>query len=228
MIEGATMTCDPAEYSVTLREWFELHKDPLEFYREAKRCNDSLPEHVFFEKRVGGADIHYLFDAFTAGEFARIVAQTASCTVALVNGAFPDFSLSFSDAAKGIVEFEAVEADENDRRRADEYRALHEKRLLHGPDYMELEEYCPYEEEMQAREAIPRVVGQKAAKDYPVTTNLVVRNNLGALEAQEYRDLTKPWQDSFNEIWVLDAPFAIQVWPDLVRLGDPEFWVPNT
>lgn len=227
MTEGATMTCDPAEYSVTPREWFELHRDPLEFYLEAERCNFGLPQHVFFEKRVGGANIHYLLDAFTAGEFARIVSQTAPCTVALVNGTFPDFSLSFSDGARGTVEFEAVEADRKVRR-ADEYRALHEKKLRHGPDYMELEEYSPHEEEMQAREAIPRVVGQKAAKGYPATTNLVVRNNLGALDSGEYRNLTRPWRDSFNEIWVLDAPFAFRLWPHLVKLGDTDLWVPNT
>ncbi len=222
------MACRAAEIEATPREWFEQPRPPLEFYHQAKMANFGLPGHVFFEKRVGGEDVQYIFDAFTAGEFARIVSQSDPCKVALVKGKFPDFFLGFDDPAKGTMEFEAVEADEKGRRRTDEFKALHEMQLRHGPGYMELKQYSPDEEVDRAREAIPRVVGQKASKGYPVTTNLVVRNNLGALEADEYRNLTKRWQACFNEIWVLKGPYAFQAWPQLVVLGDPSTWVPNT
>lgn len=159
------------EMPITPRGWFEQPRSPAEFYRAAEASNSGLPQHVFFEKRVGDENIQYLFDAFTAGEFAMIVSQTSPCRVALVRGEFPDFLLAFDDPDRDDEEFEAVEADKAGRRRADEYRALHEVRLRHGPGYLDLEEYSPYEEEMQAREAIPRVVGQKAAKRYPANTN---------------------------------------------------------
>jgi len=147
---------------------------------------------------------------------------------------FPDFLIVFHAPKLKPMEYESVWADEKGREVENEYRAQYacksewedarQAATAAGRDdpgeYLELIHYDPAEKKAQAREAIRRVVGNKAAKGYPVTTRLVVRNNLGALTGLEYHQITKPWHERFREIWILKAPLLWRAKPSPQTFGD--------
>ncbi|HEX3498649.1 MAG TPA: hypothetical protein VHT04_04945, partial [Stellaceae bacterium] len=149
---------------------------------------------------------------------------------------FPDFRIVFRDRRQ--LQFESVWADESGRKIEDEYREFERRKAQWNRrrkllvdasrrdfgEYLRLEPYSPDDEEEKAREALARVVEQKARKGYPRDTRLVVRNNLGHLSGEECQRLTSPWKNRFAEIWVLKAPLLLRVHPDVKQVGDPERW----
>ena len=121
-------------------------------------------------------------EAITAGEFASLVSHRHVCDVALIpsHERFPDFRLFLAGTTE-TADYECVWADEKGRNPTQEYREYYERKdkwdaerqpaVAGGePDpgeYLETEMYSPYEEEQQAREAIPRVVREKAGCTAP-------------------------------------------------------------
>lgn len=74
-----------------------------------------------------------------------------------------------------------------------------------------------------AREAIPRVVKQKAAKNYDTPPTLLVYTDDGrALTASELARLTKPWKDAFSAIYLLCGMDVVEAWPALCVLEGKE------
>jgi hypothetical protein len=68
--------------------------------------------------------------------------------------------------------------------------------------------------EASAREAIPRVLSEKARKHYnPRPTLLVFTDDGRSLPAEELVRLTKPWNDCFPAVYLLCGMDAIMVSP---------------
>jgi hypothetical protein len=234
----AELTKKGEPFTIPARSWFEVLRDPGEFLAEARRCNFALKTDVFFGKRVGGVNTDYLQEAYTAGEFGGLWTQEEACKVSLVpeRERFPDFRLVFPDGRR--LQFESVWADEDGRKVEDEYREFERRKarwnrcrelLVNAGrhdfgEYLRLEPYSADDEEDKAREALARVVEEKAGKGYPRDTRLVVRNNLGHLSGAECRQITLPWHDRFAEIWVLRTPLLFRVHPYLKQVGDPDRW----
>jgi hypothetical protein len=89
---------------------------------------------------------------------------------------FPDFDLQIGQAVFG---FELVEAMEEGRRRADEYKEAERREAAGLPPLVET--FDPADEERTAITAIERAVVKKAAKKYHPPPSLLVYVNLWLL-----------------------------------------------
>lgn len=119
-----------------------------------------------------------LREAYAAGLFSWIRAQQQQLVVKLNRDRFPDFDLKSENS---VVAFELVEAMEQGRRRADEYREAARRKAAGLPEL--IEHFDPAEEEQSAILAIERAVEKKAAKKYNPAPPLLVYVNLWIFDA---------------------------------------------
>ena len=87
---------------------------PSEFRDAALRLIDINPGDLF-----GNPKNKVRREAFVAGHFAVAYESHESCQVRLTEDGLYDFELQ---TGEGVVGFQAVEADQESRRRGDEYR----------------------------------------------------------------------------------------------------------
>lgn len=146
-------------------------------------------------------------EAYVAGHFAVAYEKQEACRVRLTEDRLYDFEL---ETAPGVIGFQAVEADQEGRRRGDEYRR---KRKSSGAVDVDLER--EYDE---AKLAICRRLGEKAKMYSP---NMVVYVNLFFDDAEgQCASLTAQWKDDFESIWLLRTPSRLlRVWPSILNLG---------
>ena len=184
------------------RTWFEEWHEPGEFYHAA-----DLGVRAFFLTDTNPPQ--YLREAFHVGWFGSIWRDNHGlCEVRLLGeGGFPDAQLR----ADGVhLDLEVTMALAKDKQMFKEWRELRAKTqrgeiVLAEP---------PEEYEASAREAIPRVVGQKADKHYAgsASTTLLICANT-ALSAEEMARLTEPWKDRFAAIYLICGIDVVRVWP---------------
>jgi hypothetical protein len=161
----------------------------------------------------------YLREAYVGGAFARIRRDDRGpCEVRLVEEQFPDAQLRDKRVR---LDLEIAMALTQDKQMFKEWRELRAK-FAQG-------EFVPAEtsEQLQAsaREAIPRICEQKAAKYYAGSrrTSLLILVGAGpALSAQEMARLTEPWKDRFEAIYLLCGMDAVIAWPELSVLKGKE------
>ncbi|MBL8699290.1 MAG: hypothetical protein JNK67_13005 [Alphaproteobacteria bacterium] len=123
---------------------------------------------------------------------------------------FPDAELKCGD---DVYPFEIVEADRENRRRCDEYRAA--KSLP-----CQCEHYDPDEEANTALKEIRRVVEQKAAKLYSPKPHLLVYVNFSggeptSLYAAGLQDL---FGTRFQSAWLLWQKGTFRLWPNPAKI----------
>ena len=151
------------------------------------------------------AGLTFLRDAWIA---SRVADALSSDTVWLVSDLRPDFEIQ----SKGkIGQFEATEADMDDRRRGDE------------PDDPHLRQ-DPVENWRKRFEAIPaaldRVIAKKIDKEYQPHVSLVTYVNLGCYGAYVgeglpiLRDGTSPAKDKFKRVFALWEGSLYRFWED--------------
>jgi hypothetical protein len=202
------------------RTWFEEWREPGEFYHAAAEgvrtffCTDTTPP-------------QYLREAYVVGVFGWIWRDDRGpCEVRLLAaGGFPDAQLR----ADGVhLNLEITMALAKDKEMFKEWRELRAK-TKRG-------EIIPAESAEQraaiAREAIPRVVGQKAAKRYAGSARptLVVYSDdaLALSDKEEMARLTEPWKDEFEAIYLLCGMDVVRTWPTLrILRGREPFWRPG-
>ena len=174
---------------------------PGEMSRLVDETRRRIESAVFFTQ----AGLDFLRDGWIAVEFGR--ARNAE-QVRLVENEWPDFELRVG----GTVEpFEAVEGDNPDRRRGDEYR---NQTGEPEPD--------PFEDWVARAEAAPdwldTVCRKKADKHYAAGANLVIYLNLieyGARQTEvvnSFPTATQAAKDKFDAVWVLWKSQAYLVW----------------
>jgi hypothetical protein len=120
-----------------------------------------------------------------------------------------------------VVGFELVEAMEEGRRRADEYREAARRKAAGLPEL--IEHFDPAEEEQSAIFAIERAVEKKAAKKYNPAPPLLVYVNLWVFDAppltpEQCGQALHRFRESFPELWLLWGANAIRCWPDPTRI----------
>lgn len=161
--------------------------------------------------QIGSVDLFnqgglaFLRDAWTAAEFGKI---RRAEFVRLVADIWPDFELKLGDQ---IERFEAVEADDPERRRGDEYR-----RSIGEIEDDPVEDWVARAEQAPAwLEAACRI---KANKRYGADAELVIYLNLSeyGIRQNEVESLfptaTSVVKDSFHAVWVLWKKRAYLVW----------------
>lgn len=148
----------------------------------------------------------FIRDAWIAAEFAVI---RKAEKVRLMSDNWPDFELMIDGQA---VAFEAVEADDPDRRRGHEY-----KKGLNGIQDDPVEDWIARAE--QAPVWIEKASRKKADKKYAQRTNLVIYLNLSDYGIRQtevescFRSATESARVSFDSIWILWKKKAYRVWP---------------
>lgn len=166
----------------------------------------AIPRNTFF--RQGG--LTFLRDAWIA---SRVACALPSDMVRLVVSQRPDFEIRIEGQ---MQQFEATEADIENRRRGDE------------PDDPCLQ-MDPVENWRRRFEAIPaaldRVVAKKLKKDYPPEVNIAIYVNLGCYGAYVkeglpvLRDHTAAAREKFKGVYVLWEGSLYKFWED----GNPCF-----
>lgn len=195
----------------------ELH-EPQSFLVAVREVMDSIEDDDLFNN----PKYQILFDGYAAGRLAATRGAYEPCLVRLVADHFPDFELTFGET---VEHFEFTEADRAGRSRGDEYRRAAERRRQGLPSEGEL--FSPYEEDLAAREAIPRVIQAKANKHYRPKPHLFVLVNLTIFEDPDNRgfdlvDMTQPWSKDFESIWLLWGNFCFRTWPTPLKLRVPK------
>lgn len=196
------------------RKWFEEWREPGEFFDAA----DEGVKTFFVADR---APCQYLREAYVAGVFARIWRDHCGpCEVQLVPARekFPDAQLRTGHTCLNL---EITMALKKGKMMFKEWRELRAKSKRGEIVMAETTE----QRQDSAREAIPRIVGQKASKQYAggaPTTLLVYTDDGRALSTQEMAGLTKPWKDSFAAIYLLCGMDAVMAWPKLRVLRGKE------
>lgn len=155
----------------------------------------------------------FLRDAWIAAEFAS--ARKAE-RVRLVEDNWPDFELRFGGS---IERFEAVEADDPERRRGLEYTEGKIGKVEHDP----------VEKWIARAEAAPRwlsvACARKVAKNYGSRASLVIYLNVSEYgirfkEVQaSFPGATASVKDRFDSVWILWQSNAYQVWSFGVELS---------
>ena len=178
---------------------------PSEFREAALRLVDIDPSDLFGDPRN-----KFRREAYIAGEFAVGFNGMEPCQVRLTEDGLHDFEL---ETGQGVVGFQAVEADQKGRRRGEEYRNMPE-----SSQAIDVDLDGEYEE---ARKAIRKVLGQKAAKLYSPLPNIVVYVNLFFNDDEgQCANLTRPWKEDFESLWLLRPPGRLLgVWPSILNLG---------
>ncbi len=187
-----------ADLTKRLAEW----QTPLAMHGLVEATMNSLGSTNVFNQ----SGLAFLRDAWIAAEFGEIRnAEKAR----LVSDNWPDFEL----LTGGRVEaFEAVEADDPERRRGVEYREGIGK-VKDDPveDWVARAEQAPAWLEAACR--------KKAGKRYGGRTNLVIYLNLSEFGIRQseveacFPSATEAVNDTFEAVWVLWKKRAYQVWP---------------
>jgi hypothetical protein len=146
-----------------------------------------------------------LRDAWTAAEFGQVRQATQ---VRLVTDTWPDFEIKIGGQ---IEQFEAVEADDPQRRRGDEYRNDTEE-IEHDPveDWIARAEQAPVWLDAACR--------KKSNKKYSARANLVVYLNLSEYGIRQkqveksFAAATATAKDSFDSVWILWKKRAYLIW----------------
>jgi hypothetical protein len=180
-----------------LSDWTQ----PLAFRRRVDEIVHSVHRDIFFSQ----AGLTFLRDAWIA---SRVAYALSPESVRLVPDARPDFEIR---SAGEIQQFEATEADDDERRRGAESER---------PDL----EPDPVENWRKRFEAIPaalnRVITKKLTKDYQSDVSLAIYVNLGCYGAYVSEGVpilcegTCPAKDKFKRVFVL--------WESLQVLGRRE------
>ena len=199
------------------QSWFSDWWQPAEFFHEVCAIMELIPEDRLFVD----PKFQDLFDAYAAGRFAVARQPDEDCMVRMERDRFPDFGLKFRDR---IEQFEFTEADRAGRRRGEEYQRSAERRRQGLPDQPEL--FDPAEEIVAANEAISRVVEAKAGKHYQPKPNLLVLINPFSFEwppnrQAELVEVTRPWRNQFESVWVLWGAHVLRCWPVPLKLTGP-------
>jgi len=194
----------------TLNDWqSELSNwtDVESFRHRVDEINNSISRSIFFRQ----AGLAFLRDAWIA---SRVAAALSSDLVRLAPAERPDFEVQTSGSIK---QFEATEADQDDRRRGDEED---------GPELQP----DPVEKWRERFEAIPsaldRVVTKKIAKDYPSGVGLVIYVNLSCYRAYLDEGLpilrkgTAPAKDKFGAVFVMWEGTLYKFWDQGVAVSD--------
>lgn len=197
--------------------WFSDWHEPARFFGEV----DTILEPIPGDRLFVGPEHQVLFDAFAAGRFAVARWTNEVCSLRMERDRFPDFALKFE---KRIERFEFTEADRAGRRRGEEYQRQAERRRRGLPNEPEL--FNLAEEIAAAREAIPRVIEAKARKHYWPKPNLLVHVNLTIFDwppdrGAELIELTSPWQQTFESLWLLWGAHVFRAWPTPLKLIVP-------
>lgn len=147
----------------------------------------------------------FLRDAWIGAEFAKIRQLEL---VRLVSDIYPDFEIL---SGGGIERFEAVEADDPERRRGDEYR-----------DSSDHAQCDPIDSWIARAEQTPLWLAaacqKKANKRYGARANLVVYLNVGEYGIRQreiescFPSATASVKGSFDAVWVLWKSKAYLVW----------------
>jgi hypothetical protein len=174
---------------------------PLAFRSRVDEVVHSVDRNVFFSQ----AGLTFLRDAWIA---SRVACALSPESVRLVLDARPDFEIR---SAGEIQQFEATEADEDERQRGAE-----SDRPALEPD--------PVENWRKRFEAIPaalnRVITKKLMKDYESDVGLVIYVNLGCYGAYVSEGLpilqegTSPAKDKFKRVLVLWEGNLYKFWED--------------
>jgi len=174
------------EWKASLSQWHA----PAEFVK----CVDELKLKAGPCQFFNDPNIAFGRDAFVAGKSAAALAVDA---VRLCQDTWPDFELRCGGV--DVQQYEVREADVEDRRRGDEYRAASREpqiddwaaRVCHVPG------------------ALRRAAAAKAGKRYPKSAGLVIYLNLSdygwrrkEIEAVMH-EATSPAKDAFREVLVL-------------------------
>lgn len=151
-------------------------------------------------------------EAITAAEFATRRPWNRDWQVRPVpeDERFPDAELKCDD---DVRPFEIVEADRENRRRCDEYRAAKGR-----PNALK---FCdPNEEASTALDEIRRVVGQKAAKRYSPKPHLLVYVNLSGGEPTSLyaAALYDQFGERFQSAWLLWQSGTFRLWPNPAKI----------
>jgi hypothetical protein len=203
------------------RSWFERWRDPPEFFRAAHSKILSIP----LDRSIP----NWLGEAYVAGLFAHIWKDYSECKVRLIPRPeqFPD---SLLDEAGKILDLEIVIADRKDRRIFAEHAEWERMRLrgelplvrASGDEETQLRQ-------AQAAEAISRVCKKKvihytgsANSDTRVPASLLIYLNIGRvlsnsgtlLSVDKMAELTEPYRNTFQSIWVLCDIQVVRTWPE--------------
>ena len=190
----------------THRAWFQEWHAPRDVLDYVDSVNDRIGSTDFF--RQGG--LTFLRDAWVAGELGE---YRSADTVRLCSENWPDCEIRVDG---GIEPFEITEADDEERRRGDEYRDSEAsgERYHDYPEkeWIRLAERAPYE--------INRVTKKKVEKGYPPNeVSLCIHLNLMEFGTRQtevescFAESTESGKDHFREIWVLWKAKAYRVWP---------------
>ena len=186
------------------REWLEQWRKPASMLAYTNSVMDRMcSDHLFNQSGVG-----FLLEAFAASEFA--IARSAS-QVQLVSADRPDFELQLDSK---IEQWELTEADIPGRKRGLEYRMSKSEKFLIADD--------PVESWNTRADLVPEILHtcatQKAAKNYPQGTRLLIYLNIGEFgtrqkEIEGYMaESTSPAKAAFEEIWVLWKQKGYRQW----------------
>lgn len=148
----------------------------------------------------------FLRDAWIAAEFGEMRKVKH---VRLVSENWPDFELLLDHQ---IEAFEAVEADDPDRRRGDEYQ-----------ENTGIIEDDPVEEWIFRAEQAPiwmeNVCRKKVKKHYSARSNLVIYLNMSEYGIRQsevescFQSATEVAKDDFETIWILWKKKTYRIWP---------------
>ncbi len=191
-------TSEILDLSNRLTEW----QTPIEMRDLVSSTMDDLGSTNFFNQ----SGLAFIRDAWIASEFGWLRDATS---VRLVPDNWPDFELSI---AGRVESFEAVEADNPERRRGLDYR--------HGLDEVVGD---PIEDWIARAEMAPSwlkaACQKKAEKRYSGRTGLVVYLNLDECGIRQseveacFPSATASVKDAFEAVWVLWKKKAYRVWP---------------
>jgi len=195
-------------------KWFEEWREPRVVFRAAHKgilacygADTTPPQH--------------LRNAYVAGLFACIWQDACGpCEVQLVpeSEQFPDAKLKTGST---VLDLEVTMALGANKKMFKEWREGRAKAKRGEIVYSESTE----QRQANAREAIPRVVGEKAGRHYtasPKLTLLVYADDGRALSPKEMAELTEPWKDCFRDIYLLCGMDAVRVWPTRCVLSGKE------
>jgi hypothetical protein len=161
--------------------------------------------------RLGSADLFkqpglaFVRDAWIAAAFGK---RRNADRVRLIDDTWPDFELMIGGQTEA---FEAVEADDPQRRRGDEYET-NTGRLT--PD--RVEDWIARAE--QASAWLTGACAKKVGKRYAKRENLVIYLNLGEYGIRQkevegcFESATAAAKDAFDAVWVLWKERAYLVW----------------
>lgn len=185
----------------SLEDSFAQWKTPLAMRTSVEAVMDSIGDKTFFYQ----PGLAFLRDAWIAAVFG---AAREAGKVRLVSDPWPDFELCID----GKTElFEAVEADDPDRQRGNDYR---NKASEVGEG--DVEDWVARAE--QACSWLRRVCEKKKRKRYGGDVNFVIYLNLNeyGIRQQEveacFAPATEIVKDNFVSIWVLWKMRAYPVW----------------